>query len=134
MYAVERGVHVMLTKPPVMTVAAHRALIDAARKRGVLVQVEFHKRYDPIYADARTRIRSTMGDFQYWCSHMTQPKTQLETFKAWAGKSSDISYYLNSHHIDYHEWCMHGKARPIRVTAHASNGVANKKLAPVETE
>ena len=26
----------------------------------------------------------------------------LDTFKAWAGKSSDISYYLNSHHIDFH--------------------------------
>ena len=40
---------------------------------------------------------------------MSQPKHQLETFKAWAGKSSDISYYLNSHHIDFHEWCLHGR-------------------------
>merc|ERR1712203_1123686 len=48
--------------------------------------------------------------------------------------SSDISYYLNSHHIDYHEWCLHGKARPVRVTAHASTGVAKKKLDGVETE
>lgn len=31
---------------------------------------------------------------------MSQPKMQLETFKAWAGIDSDISYYLNSHHID----------------------------------
>ena len=30
----------------------------------------------------------------------------METFKAWAGKSSDISYYLNSHHIDFHEWAV----------------------------
>ena len=33
---------------------------------------------------------------------MSQPKLQLSTFKAWAGLSSDISYYLNSHHIDFH--------------------------------
>jgi hypothetical protein len=26
-----------------------------------------------------------------------QPKLQLETFRAWAGISSDISFYLNSH-------------------------------------
>ncbi len=26
---------------------------------------------------------------------MAQPKVQLETFKAWAGLSSDINYYLN---------------------------------------
>lgn len=31
---------------------------------------------------------------------MSQPKFQLETFKSWAGIDSDISYYLNSHHID----------------------------------
>ena len=43
---------------------------------------------------------------RYFCSHMTQPKFQLDTFKAWAGKSSDISYYLNSHHIDIHCWAM----------------------------
>lgn len=33
-------------------------------------------------------------------SDMSQPKFQLETFKSWAGIDSDISYYLNSHHID----------------------------------
>ena len=26
--------------------------------------------------------------------------------KAWAGLGSDISYYLNSHHIDLHVWAM----------------------------
>lgn len=35
---------------------------------------------------------------------MAQPKVQLDTFKAWAGLSSDINYYLNSHHIDIHNW------------------------------
>ena len=42
---------------------------------------------------------------------MSQPKHQLDTFRAWAGKSSDISYYLNSHHIDFHEWCV-GEVSP----------------------
>ncbi len=60
---------------------------------------------------------------------MSQPKHQLETFKSWAGKGgSDISYYLNSHHIDFHEWCMHESSRPISVTAVASSGVAVQKL------
>lgn len=60
---------------------------------------------------------------------MSQPKQQLETFKAWAGKGvSDISYYLNSHHIDFHEWCLDRKSRPISVTATASTGVASSKF------
>ena len=57
---------------------------------------------------------------------------QLETFKAWAGKSSDISYYLNSHHVDFSEWVLHGTARPVRVTAAASTGVA--KARDIDTE
>lgn len=132
MYAIERGVHVMVTKPAVMTVAAHRALIDAARKNNVLVLVEYHKRYDPIYADARQRVRETMGDFQYFVSHMTQPKFQLDVFKSWAGKSSDISYYLNSHHIDIHCWAMEGKAKPVRVCASSASGVAESRGIPAE--
>ena len=59
---------------------------------------QVHKRFDPIYADARDRIAS-LGDFSFYSAYMSQPKTQLDTFRAWAGKSSDISYYLNSHHI-----------------------------------
>mmetsp|Transcript_8237 Transcript_8237/g.20948 ORF Transcript_8237/g.20948 Transcript_8237/m.20948 type:complete len:268 (-) Transcript_8237:37-840(-) len=85
---------------------------------------EVHKRFDPIYTDARDRC-ATLGPFSYMNSYMSQPKTQLLTFKSWAGQASDISYYLNSHHIDFHEWCMAGRARPIRVTASAATGVAS---------
>jgi D-galacturonate reductase len=63
---------------------------------------------------------------------MSQPKHQLETFKAWAGKSSDISYYLNSHHVDFSEWTLAGIARPIRVTGTSSTGVA--KARGIDTE
>ena len=60
------------------------------------------------------------------------PLTQWNC-QAWAGKSSDISYYLNSHHIDFHEWTMRGKSRPVRITACSTTGVARKRL-DVETE
>jgi D-galacturonate reductase len=133
MACMERGMHVMITKPPVKTLRDHQQLVDTAKKHNVLCVAELHKRFDPFYVDARDRIRNDLGPFSYYWAYMSQPKSQLETFKAWAGKSSDISYYLNSHHIDYHEWCMHGKARPVRVTAHASNGVARTRL-DVETE
>ena len=124
---IARGVHVMITKPPVKTLAEHRKLADAAEKAGVLCVIEVHKRYDPIYRDARDRIAG-LGNFSFFQAYMSQPKHQLETFKAWAGKSSDISYYLNSHHVDFHEWCVAGRARPETVTALSSTGVAEKAL------
>lgn len=54
---------------------------------------------------------------------MSQPKSQLETFKAWAGKESDISYYLNSHHVDICE-SMVPEHVPVKVTASGSTGTA----------
>jgi len=122
-----RGMHVLLTKPPVKTLEEHRSLAAAAADAGRLCAVEVHKRYDPIYRDARDRVPS-LGAFSYFTAHMSQPKHQLDTFKAWAGKSSDISYYLNSHHVDFHEWCLRGRARPEAVTALASDGVASERV------
>lgn len=45
-----------------------------------------------------------------------------------AGKSSDISYYLNSHHIDIHNWALAGHSRPASVVAMASTGVGKAIL------
>jgi D-galacturonate reductase len=143
MACIQHGMHVLVTKPIVQTLDEHRRLAAAAQEKNVLLAVEVHKRWDPFYAEARDRIRATdnnLGDFQYLYAYMSQPKHQLETFKAWAGgnnnkqggsssssSSSDISYYLNSHHIDWSEWTLHGMARPIRVTGTASTGVAHGK-------
>eukprot|EP00598_Pedospumella_elongata_P007344 CAMPEP_0184985464 /NCGR_PEP_ID=MMETSP1098-20130426/14130_1 /TAXON_ID=89044 /ORGANISM="Spumella elongata, Strain CCAP 955/1" /LENGTH=464 /DNA_ID=CAMNT_0027509551 /DNA_START=33 /DNA_END=1427 /DNA_ORIENTATION=+ len=121
--AVERGLHVLVTKPAVKTLEHHRILHEAAVRNNVLVAIEVHKRWDPIYSDARDQLQS-LGDFSYMYSYMSQPKHQLDTFRSWAGKSSDISYYLNSHHIDFHEWVVGETSRPVRVTAVASYGVA----------
>jgi len=127
MECVKQGMHVMVTKPIVQTLEHHQALAKAAVENNVLVGVEVHKRLDPFYADARDRARSTLGNFSYMYAYMSQPKHQLETFKAWAGKSSDISFYLNSHHIDFSEWALAGIARPVRVTATSSTGVARER-------
>jgi D-galacturonate reductase len=124
LYAIERKIHVLLTKPAVKTLAHHQALLAAARKHGVFVYIEHHKRYDPAYADARYKAQN-LGDFNYFYSYMSQPKSQLETFKAWAGVDSDISYYLNSHHIDICESMVASRGyTPVKVSASASAGVA----------
>jgi D-galacturonate reductase len=132
MKCIQHGMHVMVTKPIVKTLQEHVQLAKAAHDNNVLVGVEVHKRLDPFYADARDRARSSLGQFQYMYAYMSQPKHQLETFKAWAGKSSDISYYLNSHHVDWSEWTLAAIARPVRVTATGSTGIAQAK--GMETE
>merc|ERR1711884_791240 len=75
----------------------------------------------------RMRIQK-LGKFNFFTSYMSQPKFQLETFMAWAGLGSDISYYLNSHHIDLHVWAMEGVARCVSVAGVASSGVVAKEM------
>ncbi|EAQ90492.1 hypothetical protein CHGG_02427 [Chaetomium globosum CBS 148.51] len=124
LYAIERGIHVMITKPAVKLLEHHLALLDAAEKRGVYVYIEHHKRFDPAYWDAKARALK-LGDFNYFYSYMSQPKFQLETFKAWAGIDSDISYYLNSHHVDICDSMVSQLGYvPTKVSASASKGVA----------
>jgi D-galacturonate reductase len=62
--------------------------------------VEHHKRFDPAYGDARVRARDLGEPYvrlslmhlrltsrrSFFSSYMTQPKSQLHTFRAWAGK------------------------------------------------
>jgi hypothetical protein len=46
-------------------------------------------RFDPVYSDARAKA-AQLGEFNFFNAWMSQPKSQLETFRAWAGKDSDI--------------------------------------------
>ncbi|CAD7950648.1 unnamed protein product [Amoebophrya sp. A120] len=127
--ALQRGLHVMCTKPMVKTLEEHLELVALAEAKNLLLQIEVHKRFDPMYNDARMRIHSgDLGRFNFFTSYMSQPKFQLETFRSWAGLSSDISYYLNSHHVDLHVWMMQGRARCVSVRALASTGVAEELL------
>jgi len=130
---VKRGLHVLVTKPIVKDLSQHLELMALATENKSLVAIEVHKRWDAIYADARERVRG-FGNFNYFNSYMSQPKSQLITFKAWAGKSSDISYYLNSHHVDFHCWAMQDIARPVVVTAMASKGISNHAPFDIDTE
>lgn len=125
LYAFRRGLHVLITKSSVKTLDEHNTLLTQSRKYRVFVfVVENHKRFDPAHADAISRAKG-LGDFGYFHSYMSQPKSQLETFKAWAGETGDISYYLNSHHIDI---CasMIPDYIPKKVTASAAKGAAEE--------
>ncbi|KAF7975795.1 hypothetical protein HWV62_8625 [Athelia sp. TMB] len=126
LYAIERGIHVLVTKPATQLLSHHNELIAAAKKHNVCCFVEHHKRFDPVYSDAKARA-ATLGEFNFFNAWMSQPKSQLETFRAWAGKDSDISYYLSSHHIDICCWILDGKAVPTRVVASAATGIATSE-------
>ncbi|THH20245.1 hypothetical protein EW146_g1093 [Bondarzewia mesenterica] len=125
-YALEHKLHVLVTKPATQLLSHHLDLVELAKKNDVVCFVEHHKRFDPVYSDARARA-ATLGEFNFFSAWMSQPKSQLETFRAWAGKDSDISYYLSSHHIDICCWILQDKAIPTRVVASAATGIATSE-------
>lgn len=64
-FALRRGLDVMLPKPLAETVADARAIIDAANENSRLIGVDFHKREDPRIKEAAARYRSgAYGQFQ----------------------------------------------------------------------
>lgn len=104
------------------------------KKNNVIVALDVHKRFDPMYSDSKQRIKTMLGEFSYFYSYMSQPKSQLMTFKNWIGKSSDINYYLNSHHVDFHCWCMKDIAIAETVVAMSSVGVCKGEKYNFDTE
>ena len=134
--AIEKSLQFLITKPPVKTLKEHLELINIAKQHDVLGAVDVHKRYDTVYADARQQIRGQLqkhGRFTSLQAHMTIEKKRLDHVP-WAGKSSDVSYYLNSHHIDWHVWTMEDIARPVKVYATAAQGIANNPPHNLPTE
>ncbi|RSH92126.1 hypothetical protein EHS25_008541 [Saitozyma podzolica] len=118
--ALNLGHHVLVTKPATQTLQDHQALADLAAEKGLVCFVE-HDSTRPTTMPAHVPKSSATSTFTLL------PKFQLETFKSWAGIDSDISYYLNSHHID-------GRYRPTRVTASATTGIATSMGCDPKTE
>eukprot|EP01067_Filipodium_phascolosomae_P000793 Filipodium_phascolosomae@DN1575_c0_g1_i1.p1 len=126
LHAISKRLHVLLAKPSVHSVKDLWRLVEASNEAGVVVAVDYHKRWDPIYQDAVQRIR-TLGDLNFFSSYMSQPHCQLDTFRSWAGTSSDVSFYLNSHHVDICCLAFKGKSVPVSVFAIGSDGVATSR-------
>lgn len=134
---IKRGLHVMLAKPVVQSLSEHLSLNQLAQEHNVLVIGEFHKRFDPLYSDAIARIQfNQIGTLNYFNSYMSQPKSQLKTFSKWLTGNTkkaptDISYYLNAHHIDFLNVAIDATARPTIVYGMAAQGTANQELAEI---
>ncbi|MDA7516532.1 Gfo/Idh/MocA family oxidoreductase, partial [bacterium] len=67
--AASKGLNVLVAKPIVKTIEEHDSLIEISREKKSTIAMEVHKRWDPIYSDAREKIRD-LGEFSYFSSYM----------------------------------------------------------------
>jgi len=119
--AANRGLHVLVEKPLDITAAGCREIIAACRQHNVLLQVDFHKRYDPYHIALEKKCHDgTLGTVLYGYAHMEDKiVVPLDWFPHWAGSSSP-AWFLGVHFYDLVRWCL--KKEAVRVYATGQKG------------
>lgn len=105
--AVSNGKHVLCEKPLATTVQECREMVDAARKANVLLEVDFHKRFDPEHIAIRKRVSAgDFGKILYGGVYMEDRiEVPVDWFPHWAHLSSP-GWFLAVHFIDLVRWIM----------------------------
>lgn len=111
------GKHVLVEKPLDVTVAGCREIIAAARQANVLLQVDFHKRYDPEHEQLQMAVRrGDLGDILYGYAHMEDRiEVPADWFPGWAAKSSPV-WFLGVHFFDLVRWVLNANAKRVFAT------------------
>lgn len=117
------GCHVLVEKPMDVTVEGCAKMVAAARKANRLLEVDFHKRFDPYHIALHDAIaEGKLGKPLYAYAYMENPIfVPRDWWPAWVHRSSP-GWFLGSHFIDLFRW-MIGRKNGLRVYA---SGVKNK--------
>ncbi len=91
--ALERGVHVITEKPMALDAMEADAIIEASERKGCLVGVDMHKRYDPDHLRIRDQLSQRIGTPLYGRAVLEEPlEVSSQVFRHWADKSDPFSY------------------------------------------
>jgi predicted dehydrogenase len=114
--AIRAGKDVLIEKPLDVTVEGCREIIEAAGRKGVFLQVDFHKRFDPYHLETERLVREgKFGVIQYGYVHMEDKiVVPRDWFPGGAPKSSP-AWFLGVHFYDLIRWII--KQEPVRVYA-----------------
>jgi len=119
--AAEAGVHVLCEKPLDVTVEGCLEMTEACAKAGVLLMVDFHKRYDEYHLAMKEKIQAgDLGDIQYGYVHMEDRlEVPRDWFPGWAAKSSP-AWFLGIHFYDLARFLL--EANGVAVWATGAKG------------
>ena len=117
----EAGKHVLVEKPLATNLADAKAMVRTAHKSGKTLMVDFQNRWNPPYAETKTRIER--GEFGLpvmaharLCNTLFVPLQML----SWAGQSGP-HWFLFPHTMDAVCWFFGRRAK--RVTASGRKGI-----------
>ncbi len=101
--AVEQGLHVCIVKPLVQKHAQAEEIAALALEQGVVVGVEYHKRFDYRNLMARKAYRDgKLGEFRLAQAQMIEPYYYRDSnFQNWCTcQNSDMFTYVGCHYVD----------------------------------
>lgn len=115
--AAKAGKHVLVEKPLDISVEGCGEIVRAAKDAGVLLQVDFHKRYDPDHQAVERRVREgELGDVLYGSVYMEDRiEVPSEWLPNWASLSSP-AWFLGVHFYDLVRWIVKSEAKSVFAT------------------
>lgn len=113
-YAANLGKHIFVEKPMDVTVEGCIEMIETCRKNNVLLQVDFHKRFDPFHITVKKDIEEgKIGKILYGYSHMEDKiVVPRDWFPSWADKSSPV-WFLGVHMFDLIRWIIKSNGKSV---------------------
>ncbi len=102
--ALEAGKHVLVEKPPALTVEGCQKLIDLAKEKGRILQVGFELRYSDLFQKAKEIIaRGEIGKVQFICCKEFRGP-YLTSWRLKEEISGGTLLEKNIHHFDLFNW------------------------------
>jgi predicted dehydrogenase len=115
------GKHVLVEKPMAYTVAECQQMIEAARRAGVKLMVDFHNRWYPSLAGAKQLIEQGHIGKPVMAFIRLSDRIEVATeWLGWAGQSGP-ERFLMSHTVDLARWLLNQEV--LRVFATGRKGV-----------
>ena len=112
-FALKKGKHVLVEKPPALTVEGCDRLIELSRKVGKVLQVGFEFRYAELFQRAKRLLEEGwVGSPQFiWCREFRGPF--LSSWRLQREISGGTLIEKNTHHFDLFNWFS--SSRPLWV-------------------
>ena len=108
--AAQAGKHIYVEKPFTLTVASARSALDAVKKAGVVLGIDYQRRFEPAIGDIRARVRDgRLGTICFGVAEGTAPGGLFMPKESWrtnpdetpVGAMTGIGVHLVDGFIDF---------------------------------
>ncbi|MCK9265535.1 Gfo/Idh/MocA family oxidoreductase [bacterium] len=114
LYAANLGKHIFVEKPLDITVEGCQEMIEVCKKNKLLLQVDFHKRFDPFHLAVKKDIeKNKAGTLKYGYAYMEDKiVVPRDWFVSWAAQSSPV-WFLGVHFFDLMRWLIGSDGKTV---------------------